>query len=141
MMSAQIEHHHAPLGLFGGFKLKEGRVDLKLGGLIPITCGARAMALKLASLATSSAGRLAAVRDAGTLVQEDMDNLREAHQTVTRIILDQQIADIEAGREPGPRVDPRRLSRSMQAKLKQALKTLEGLPLMTKDVVTSSRRG
>jgi signal-transduction protein with cAMP-binding, CBS, and nucleotidyltransferase domain len=137
IMSAQIEHHHAPLGLFGGFKLNEGRVDVKLGGLIPITSGARTMALKLASPATCTAGRLAAVRDSGTLAQEDMDNLCEAHQTVTRTILDQQIADIEAGREPGPLVDPKRLPRSMQAKLKQALKTLEGLPLMTRDVVGS----
>jgi signal-transduction protein with cAMP-binding, CBS, and nucleotidyltransferase domain len=137
LMAAQIEHHHAPLGLFGGFKLKEGRLDLKLGGLFPITCGARAMALKLASPATSTAGRLAAVHDSGTLVQEDMDNLREAHQTVTRIILDQQIADIGAGREPGPRIDPKRLPRGMQARLKQALRTLEGLPLMTRDVVSS----
>lgn len=139
LMAAQIEHHHAPMGLFGGFKLKEGRLDLKLGGLFPITCGARAMALKLASPATSTAGRLAAVRDSGTLVQEDMDNLREAHQVVTRVILEQQIADIQAGREPSPRVDPKRLPRSMQAKLKQALRTLEGLPLMTRDVVASGR--
>ena len=141
LMAAQIEHHHAPLGLFGGFKLKEGRVDLKLGGLFPITCGARAMALKLASPATSTAGRLASVRDSGTLAQEDMDNLREAHQIVTRVILDQQIDDIQAGHEPGPRIDPKRLPRSMQAKLKQALRALEGLPLMARDVVGSSRRG
>ena len=140
-MAAQIEHHHAPLGLLGGFKLKEGRVDLKLGGLLPITCGARAMALKLASPATSTAARLAAVHDSGTLVQEDMDNLCAAFQTVTRIILEQQIEDIAAGLEPGPRVDPKRLPRSIQAKLKQALRVLEGLPLMTRDVVSSSRRG
>jgi signal-transduction protein with cAMP-binding, CBS, and nucleotidyltransferase domain len=139
LMAAQIEHHRAPLGLFGGFKLREGRVDLKLGGLFPITTGARTMALRLGSPATSTAGRLAAVRDSGTLGQEDLDNLREAHQTVTRIILDQQIADIEAGREPGPHVDPKRLSRGVQAKLKQALKTLETLPLMTRDVVGSAR--
>jgi signal-transduction protein with cAMP-binding, CBS, and nucleotidyltransferase domain len=141
LMAAQIEHHHAPLGLFGGFKLKEGRVDLKLGGLFPITCGARAMALKLANPATSTAGRLTAVHDSGALVQEDLDNLCEAYQTVTRVILEQQIADIEAGLEPGPRVDPKRLPRSLQAKLKQALRTLEGLPLMTRDVVSSGRRG
>ena len=139
LMAAQIEHHHAPLGLFGGFKLKEGRLDIKLGGLIPITCGARAMALKLASPATSTAGRLAAVHDSGTLAQEDMDSLREAHQTVTRIILEQQIADIAAGLEPGPRIDPKRLPKSMQARLKQALGTLAALPLMTRDVVGSSR--
>lgn len=141
LMAAQIEHHHAPLGLLGGFKLREGRVDLKLGGLFPITSGARTMALKLGSPATSTAGRLAAVQETGALAQEDMDNLRDAHQCVTRLILDQQIDDIKIGREPSPRVDPKRLSRSMLARLKQSLKMLEGLSLMTKDIVTSGRPG
>ena len=81
------------------------------------------------------------MRESGALMPDDMDNLRDAHQTVTRIILDQQIADIEAGLEPGPRIDPKRLPRSLQARLKQALKTLEGLPLMTRDVVSAKRRG
>lgn len=141
LLAAQIEGHNAPIGLLGGFKLRDGRLDLKLGGLFPITCGARAMGLKLGSRATSTAGRLAAVHESGTLAQEDMDNLREAHQIVTRVILEQQITDIEAGREPGPRVDPKRLPRSMQGKLKQALRTLEGLAMMTRDVVGSGRRG
>jgi len=139
LMAAQIEHHHAPLGILGGFRLRDGRVDLKLGGLFPITSGARTMALKLASPATSTAGRLEAVRDSGALTRDDMENLREAHQVVMRVILDQQIEDIEAGLEPGPRVDPRRLARGTQARLKRSLRTLEGLPLMTRDVVSEIR--
>ena len=91
--------------------------------------------------ATSTAGRLAAVRESGALVPDDRDIPRDARHTVTRIFLDQQIADIGAGLEPGPRIDPNRLPHSLQARLKQALKTLEGLPLMTRDVVSARRRG
>src|SRR5690606_22906093 len=41
-------NHRPPLGLFGRLKLDDqGRVDLKRGGLLPITAGARVMALKL----------------------------------------------------------------------------------------------
>jgi CBS domain-containing protein len=51
-MAVQIEDHRAPINLFGRFKTQEGRVDLKLGGQLPITSGARTMALRLGSLAT-----------------------------------------------------------------------------------------
>lgn len=138
-MAAQIEDHQAPLGLFGGIRTREGRVDLKLGGLFPIVSGARTMALKLASPATATADRLAAARDAGSVTAEDFGNLRDAHRVVARAILDQQIADIAVGREPGPKVDPKRLNRRQQARLKDALRALEGLPLMTRDVVSAGR--
>lgn len=134
-MAAQIEHHHAPLGIFGGFSLTGGRFDLKLGGLFPVTCGARTMALKLGSPVNSTAERLAAAMELGALKQDDMEKLQEAHRLLMRVILDQQIDDIEAGLEPGPLVDPRSLPRGTQARLKQALKSMETVSGLTRDVV------
>ena len=136
-MAVQIEDHHAPINLFGRFKTQEGRVDLKLGGQLPITSGARTMALRLGSLATSTAERMRAVQAAGLLDADDYDSLCHAYQQVTRTILDQQIDDIEAGREPSSRVDPKRLPRRLRKRLKDALRTLEALPTITRDAVAS----
>jgi CBS domain-containing protein len=136
-MAVQIEDHKAPINLFGRFKTREGRVDLKLGGQLPITSGARTMALRLGSLATSTADRMRAVQQAGILDADDFDSLCHAYQQVTRSILDQQIADIEAGREPSSRVNPKRLPRRLRRRLKDALRTLEALPTITRDAVTS----
>jgi signal-transduction protein with cAMP-binding, CBS, and nucleotidyltransferase domain len=136
-MAVQIEDHKAPINLFGRFKTREGRVDLKLGGQLPITSGARTMALRLGSLATSTADRMRAVQQAGILDADDFDSLCYAYQQVTRSILDQQIADIEAGREPSSRVNPKRLPRRLRRRLKDALRTLEALPTITRDAVTS----
>ncbi|UCH74343.1 MAG: CBS domain-containing protein [Rhodospirillales bacterium] len=140
-MAVQIEDHRAPLTLFGRFKTQEGRVDLKLGGQLPITSGARTMALRLGSLATSTSERLQAVQEAGIVTADDMDSLCDAYKLVTRTILDQQLADIEAGREPSSRVNPKRLPRRLRQRLKEALRTLEGLPTITRDAVSSSVSG
>jgi len=137
-MAVQIEDHRAPISLFGRFKTVDGRVDLKLGGQLPITSGARTMALRLGSLATSTADRLRAVQEAGILDADDMDSLCDAYQLVTRTILEQQLADIETGREPSSRVNPKRLPRRVRQRLKEALRTLEALPDITRDAVTSS---
>ncbi len=139
-LAAQIENHRAPIGLFGRFRTSEGRMDLKLGGLFTITCGARAMALSRGAEAVSTHDRLSAVRDSGALNEADMDNLAEAHRTVIGAVLDQQIADIAAGLEPSSRVDPARLKRRGRARLKDALRTLEGMATMTRDVVSTGAR-
>lgn len=140
-MAVQIEDHRAPINLFGRFSTVEGRVDLKLGGQLPITSGARTMALHLGSLATSTADRLRAVQEAGILDADDMDSLCDAYKLVTRTILEQQIADIDAGREPSSRVNPKRLPRRLRQRLKESLRTLEALPTITRDAVTSGVSG
>lgn len=140
-MAVQIEDHRAPIGLFGGFKTTEGRVNLKLGGQLPITSGARTMALRLGSLATSTADRLQALQAAGIISADDLDNLCDAYRLVTRTILDQQLADIAAGREPSSWVNPRRLPRRLRRRLKEALRTLEALPTITRDAVSSDVAG
>jgi signal-transduction protein with cAMP-binding, CBS, and nucleotidyltransferase domain len=66
-----------------------------------------------------------------------MDNLCDAYKLVARTILAQQLADIEAGREPSSRVNPKRLPRRLRRRLKDALRTLEALPAITRDAVAS----
>jgi hypothetical protein len=65
MLAQQLAGIGPPIGLFGGLKGGEGRLDLKLHGLVPIVAGARAMALKHGVAATATAERLRALAAAG----------------------------------------------------------------------------
>lgn len=129
--------HRPPLGLFGRLKLEDGRVDLKRGGLLPIVSAARVMALKTAAADTGTDRRLQAAVTAGRLGSDNAAGLALARAVLVRTILDQQLADIEAGRAPGNRVDPKRLARAERADLRQALQAAGGASTLVQDVLTS----
>lgn len=109
------------LTAFGRFRLTEGRVDLKAGGLLPLTAAARTMALALGIGATGTDERLTAAGARGRLPAEDLERLVGARAVIADAMLRQQIADAAEGRPPGTRVDPQILSRGSRARLKQAL--------------------
>src|SRR3546814_11059395 len=44
LLAEQTAQIHPAIGLFGRLREKEGRVDLKLGGLLPLVSAARVMA-------------------------------------------------------------------------------------------------
>lgn len=124
-LAGQLAGTAAPVGLFGRFRLTEGRIDLKLGGIWPAVAGARVLALRRGVEATSTLGRLDALSAAGALPEADVHAMRDLYVTATGLLLDQQIADIAAGRVPGPRADPRRLSATDRARLRRALKQVD----------------
>ena len=112
-----------PLGLFGGFQTgDDGRVDLKLRGLFPLVSVARILSIKANSPARSTAERLRAAAAAGKISDAQAEALKHAHQTILAAILDQQITDVELGRSPGPKVDPRRLDKPALSELKDAVR-------------------
>jgi signal-transduction protein with cAMP-binding, CBS, and nucleotidyltransferase domain len=134
--SAQL---HPALGFFGQLRTDpDGRIDLKLGGLLPLVSAARLMALKLGTAATGTADRLRAVGATGLIGESDIAGLTAAHALLLETILQQQIADLAAGRDPGSRVDPAGLSDMRRSQLKAALKHVALLPDMVQDVLTSS---
>ncbi len=53
--------------IFGSFRARAGRIDLKRGGLRTLVAAARILALKIGSKALSTANRLAAAIEAGLL--------------------------------------------------------------------------
>lgn len=134
--SAQL---HPALGFFGQLKTdSDSRIDLKLGGLLPLVSAARLMALKLGAAETGTADRLRAVGATGLIGESDIAGLTAAHALLLDIILRQQIADLAAGRAPGSRVDPAGLSGMQRSRLKAALKHVALLPEMVQDVLTAS---
>lgn len=138
-LAEQTAQLHPALGFFGQLKTdSDGRIDLKLGGLLPLVSAARLMALKLGVAETGTAGRLRAVGATGLIGESDIAGLTAAHSLLLETILRQQIADIHAGRPPGSRVDPSSLSSLQRSRLKAALKHVALLPEMVQDVLTSA---
>ncbi|MGE0153324.1 MAG: DUF294 nucleotidyltransferase-like domain-containing protein [Reyranellaceae bacterium] len=129
--------HRPPLGLFGRLKLEDGRLDLKRGGLLPIVAAARVMALKMAAADTGTDQRLAAAAAGGRIGADNAAGLALARRIIARTILGQQLADIDAGRPPGNRIDPRRLTRAERRDLKQALEAAGEASELVQDVLTS----
>lgn len=133
MLGTRLDDFEPPFGLLGGWRTVDGRVDLKMNGLLPIVSGLRIMALQNGIDATSTHGRLEALRQAGVINAGDGDAIADAHALVLGVILDQQLADIADGRAPGNTVDPKRLTRRTAGALKAALKHLTGLKLLVRD--------
>lgn len=106
---------------FGGFRTEGGRLDLKRGGLLPLTAGARVLALKHGVAETATAARLRRVAEAQGIVASDAEQLMGAHALMMTLVLEQQLIDIAAGAAPTSKIEIKRLSKGMRARLKEAL--------------------
>ncbi|WP_119420121.1 putative nucleotidyltransferase substrate binding domain-containing protein [Desertibaculum subflavum] len=127
-LAEQASSHGAALSLLGRFRLQDGRVDLKAGGLLPLVGAARVLALANGIGETETAARLRAAADRGKLSGEDLERLLEARAVLTETMLRQQLADIAAGRAPSSKIDPRALSRTERTRLKEALGAIRLIP-------------
>jgi len=138
LLAEQTAQIHPAIGMFGRLRETEGRVDLKLGGLLPLVSAARVMALKRGIAATGTGARLRALGsgDRGPIGADDLGRLLDAQELLLDLILRQQIADLAAGRPPGSRVDAAALGSRDRSRLKAALKHVELLPEMLQDVLT-----
>lgn len=108
-------------GFFGGFRTQDGRLDLKRGGLLPVTAGARVLALMHGVAETSTPGRLRRVAEAGGIVTADAEKLIAAHGLMLELVLEQQLVDITAGGAPTSKIEVKRLTPSIRARLKEAI--------------------
>lgn len=123
LMDMNAAKARAPLNWLGRFSLGEdGRMDLKMHGIMPIFSAARVLALRHVLHEHSTAARLNALRGKPGVLEERIDGLLEAHQIILRAILQQQLVDIEQGIPPSNRVDPKKLHAPEKAHLMWALK-------------------
>ena len=121
-------------GIFGRFITKQGRIDLKRTGLFGIVTFARALAIRHAVVERSTRARLLGIKARGLGGQQDLDQLSEFHDFLLGLILDQQLHDIEEGLPPSNAVLVSRLSRTETAQLRRALKAVEVLPDLARDL-------
>ena len=137
LMSINACKNSPPLGMFGRFKLVNRRMDLKMGGIMPLFSTARILAIKYRKRVRSTPQRFAAVSDDLDKFQSTLRNLVEAHRIIFNAILHQQLLDLEAGIPLSNRVDPGTLSSSSRDQLKWALQqvpnvsNLLGVPVVS----------
>lgn len=110
-----------PIGFFGRFKLDNGRMDLKMGGIMPLFSTARTLAIKHGIRARSTPERFAELRAQVGKMKKTLKNLSEAHRIIFDIILQQQLFDLEAGIPLSNRVAPASLSSAARDRLHWAL--------------------
>ncbi len=122
------------LTMFGGLRADNGRIDLKKVGLFGIVSTARVLAVRYHLLERSTPARLAAAAALGR-GQQDLDALARAQALFLDLILDQQIADVQAGLPPSNKVAVRRLSRVQRRDLAVALSAVSHLDLLTRDLL------
>lgn len=137
LLGAQLQDMGTPLGLFGGFKTEEGRVDLKKGGLLPLVSAARVLALREGSPALDTGSRLAAAVAAGHLNAEDEVRLKDAHELLLRVVLEQQIEDCGQGLAPSSRVEVKRLDGLTRQRLREALRLIQHIDMTVRDALTA----
>lgn len=124
--------HAPPLGLFGRFVLQrqDGMrgINVKLAGLMPLVNVLRAYAVDLGLHETNTIERLeAATRVGRCFTEEEAADARDAFETLFRLRLTHQLAQLDAGQAPSNFLDPRRLGRLEQRRLKAALRVVRRL--------------
>lgn len=123
------------LGWFGRIRTDQGRVDLKWIGLFGIVTAARVLALRHHVVERSTLARLAGVKALRRGAARDLDALADAQAVFIDLILAQQIEDSERGQPVTNRVAVERLTRQERARLRAALKSVEHLDELTRDLL------
>jgi CBS domain-containing protein len=101
-----------------------GTLDVKSGGVGPVVNLARLYALGAGSTAKGTVDRLRAGAAHGTVTSEVAEELEDAFETVSRIRLEHQAAQVERGERPDNHVDPRELPPHARRDLKEAFRAV-----------------
>lgn len=120
-LALNASNFDSPTGWFGRLKLDDGRIDLKMHGILPIFSTARVIALERGFSDHSTPDRLLAVRETGDYSERAIDNLIEAHRILLNLILNQQLRDIAVGLTPSNKVAPADLKEFDRQELNWAL--------------------
>ena len=131
LLAEWVDRLRPPLGMFGRLRSKEGRVDLKRGGLMPIVSIARTLALRVGSTARTTADRLRDAAAGGRLSESDASTLAGIHADLMSRVLRQQLIDLGEGVRPSSRVavngEPRNAVRSLARQLRTLDEIMNGL--------------
>jgi CBS domain-containing protein len=124
--------HRPPTGFFRGLVVDwmgehRGQLDLKHGGLLPITDLARWAGMGAGVTSASTTERLRAAAGAGTLSEADARTLEDAFTLITALRVEHQVGQLRAGGNPDDHVDPARLSSLTRRHLKEAFRAVASI--------------
>jgi CBS domain-containing protein len=121
--------------LLGGIRTDGGRIDLKLHGLFPVVTAARALAIRHDIRRRSTRERLEGLIERGLGNPAEIAGLVAAHRLFIALMLEQQGHDVETGIAVSNKVAVAALPRSRQAELKSALKAVQAVPDLVRDLM------
>ena len=105
-----------------------GLLDIKHGGLLPVTSIARYASLAAGAIAAASTPeRLSAADAAGTLDGDSARSLSEAFELFQSLRLEHQVDQLERGVEPDDYVDPKALEPGRRRRLRDALREVRAV--------------
>ena len=121
--------HRPPTGFFRDFVVSHegehrGTLDIKQGGMLPITTLARWAAIRAGVTAGSTLERLSAAAAVGTLDADQATMLRVAFELFGDLRMAHQVEQLRAGRPPDDHLDPRRLDRLTRRTLREAFRAV-----------------
>jgi CBS domain-containing protein len=105
-----------------------GRLDIKHGGLLPVTSIARYAGLAAGEIAAGSTPeRLSAADAAGTLDGHSARKLGEAFELFQTVRLEHQVNQIQQGIEPDDYLDTKALEPAVRRRLRDALRAVRAV--------------
>ncbi len=116
-----------PIGFFRDFVVEKsgehrGEIDIKRGGIFPITQGVRAMALEMGIDERNTIERIERLREKGVFSDEYARDLKDAYRFLTSLRLHFQAKKIKEGKEPNNYINPKHLSKSQKNMLKDVFR-------------------
>jgi CBS domain-containing protein len=101
---------------------RKGTFDIKHGGLLPVVDLARYAALRAGSRVTPTIERLRLAAAEGILEPTEARILEQAYELFSALRLEHQVEQLEDGREPDDRIDPRQLDPLTRRYLRDAFR-------------------
>jgi CBS domain-containing protein len=135
-LSEVIGESKDALGLFGQIVTEDDHLDLKNVGLMPLVAAARTLAAKYGVSAASTRDRLALLVESEHLPPSDAQAMTEAQEWFLRLILEQQLRDIDAHKTPSGLIWPEEFDKDRRARLKAMLRYVNTLSGMVKSAIS-----
>jgi CBS domain-containing protein len=119
-----------PLTFFKGFVVErsgehKGKLDLKKGGIFPITHGVRCLSLFNGILERNTYDRIRVLMERGILEKNFGRDLLEAYRFLNMLRFREQADKIIKGKEPDNYINPEKISKQERGLLKDAFRVVE----------------
>ena len=125
LLALQCSLFEPATSLFGSFRLKDGRIDCKLNGILPIISTARLQALRFGIVEGSTPRRLEQAAQFERHHTQIYTNLIQAHQLLLDAIIKQQLRDLDNGISLSNTVVVDKLTNYEKEELRWALKQVK----------------
>ena len=135
LVEAATVHTAKGLNWFGRLKAVDGRIDLKRTGTFALVTAARALAIRHHVVERSTFARLAGLNARQLGHEIDFGRFEQALDLFLGLMLNQQIRDVEHGRQPGNGVEVQALSRYERERLREAFGSVEHIGDFVRDLL------